>query len=247
VGVSSGGIACLKIATAAPLAAVMEDDREQFAVVEMSDGAMRPWYLRDEDRRRGFVYGVGAVAFAIFGLVVSVLLGSVNGGINTLTRQTERSVEIASHRYGREYHIVSWCPCGRTMPAGALGSYQGHGVPLEDQTCDGCFYNLAYSAGDNPNRASFPKTDYDSAESTHSNLSFIYQMKKHNLTDEVIVNKCGWRKVGTAYYAYGQEEIDVRMCVVEDFINLMAQSGWFFSVETWYQTSKDQVIFVRYI
>ena len=79
----------MKIATAAPLAAVMADDREQFAVVEMSDGAMRPWYLRDEDRRRGFVYGVGAVAFAIFGLVVSVLLGSVNGGINTLTGSIE--------------------------------------------------------------------------------------------------------------------------------------------------------------
>ena len=133
------------------------------------------------------------------------------------------------------------------MPAGALGSYQGHGVPLEDQTCDGCFDKLAYQAGINVNYANFPKTDYDSAESTHSNLSFIYQMKKHNLTDEVIVNKCGWRKVGTAYYAYGQEEIDVRMCVVEDFINLMAQSGWFFTIETWYQTAKDMVIFTRYI
>ena len=72
-------------------------------------------------------------------------------------------------------------------------------------------------------------------------------MKKHNLTDEVIVDKCGWRKEGSAYYAYGQEEIDVRMCVVEEFLNLMAQSGWFFLLETWYQTSKDQVIFVRYI
>ena len=76
-------------ASAAPVAAVTADDREQFAVVELSDGAVRPWYLRDEDRRRGFVYGVGAVAFAIFGLVVSVLLSSVNGGINTLTRYTE--------------------------------------------------------------------------------------------------------------------------------------------------------------
>ena len=32
------------------------------------------------------------------------------------------------------------------------------------------------------------------------------------------------------------------MCVVEDFINLMAQSGWFFTIETWYQTAKDMVI-----
>ena len=65
---------------------------------------------------------MGAVAFAIFGLVVSVLLGSVNGGIEALTRQNARSVELASHRTEREYKMVSWCPCGRTMRAGALGS-----------------------------------------------------------------------------------------------------------------------------
>ena len=32
----------------------------------------------------------------------------------------------------------------------------------------------------------FFQTDYDSAESTHSNLSFIHQMKKAQLDDEVI-------------------------------------------------------------
>ena len=44
-----------------PLADVSAKDREQFATLEMSDGAMRPWFLRDEDKRRSFVY-VGAVA-----------------------------------------------------------------------------------------------------------------------------------------------------------------------------------------
>ena len=53
------------------LADVSAKDREQFAPVEMSDGATRPWFLRDEDRRRSFVYGVGAVAFALLGLVVT--------------------------------------------------------------------------------------------------------------------------------------------------------------------------------
>ena len=218
-------------------------DTELFSPVETSDGAVRSWHVRDEDRHRRIAYGVSAVAFAIFALVVSVLLGSVNGGIEALTRQNARSVELASHRTEREYKMVSWCPCGRTMRAGALGSR----LPLEEQTCDGCFWNLAYAAEDNPNRASFPKTDYDSAESTHSNRSFIYQMKKHNLTDEVIVDKCGWQKEGSAYYAYGQEEIDVRTCVLEEFLNHMAKQGWFVSLETWYATMKDFIVFVKYL
>lgn len=217
-------------------------DTELFSPVETSDGAVRPWHVREEDRHRRIAYGVSAVAFAIFALVVSVLLGSVNGGIEALTRQNARSVELASRRTEREYKMVSWCPCGRTMRAGALGSR----LPLEEQTCDGCFWNFAYAAEDNPNRASFPKTDYDSAESTHSNRSFIYQMKKHNLTDEVIVDKCGWRKEGSAYYAYGQEEIDVRMCVLEEFHNHMAKQGWIMSLESWYATDKDVVVFVKY-
>ena len=48
------------------------------------------------------------------------------------------------------------------------------------------------------------------------------------------------------FEAYGQEEIDVRMCVVEEFINHMATQGWFFTIETWYAMSKDMVIFKKY-
>jgi hypothetical protein len=223
-------------------------DTELFSPVETSDGAVRPWHVRDEERHRRIAYGVSAVAFAIFALVVSVLLGSVNGGIEALTRQNARSVELASHRTEREYKMVSWCPCGRTIQAGALGSIQrfGYNVPLEEQTCDGCFDNFAHAAGSNPARESFPKTDYDSAESTHSNRSFIYQMKKHNLTDDVIVNTCGWHKEGSAYYAYGQEEIDVRMCVIEEFLNHMAKQGWIMWLESWYATVKDVIVFVKY-
>ena len=219
-------------------------DTELFSPVETSDGAVRPWHVREEDRHRRIAYGVSAVAFAIFALVVSVLLGSVNGGIEALTRQNARSVELASHRTEREYKMVSWCPCGRTIQAGALGLLNNKVVPLEEQTCDGCFDNLAWD--NNILRMNFPKTDYDSAESTHSNRSFIYQMKKHNLTDDVIVNTCGWHKEGSAYYAYGQEEIDVRMCVIEEFLNHMAKQGWIMSLESWYATVKDVIVFVKY-
>jgi len=219
-------------------------DTELFSPVETSDGAVRSWHVRDEDRHRRIAYGVSAVAFAIFALVVSVLLGSVNGGIEALTRQNARSVELASHRTEREYKMVSWCPCGRTIQAGALASLHNTLVPLEEQTCDGCFDNFAWD--NTARRMNFPKTDYDSAESTHSNRSFIYQMKKHNLTDEVIVDKCGWHKDGSAYYAYGQEEIDVRMCVVEEFLNHMAKQGWIMDLESWYATVKDVIVFVKY-
>ena len=233
----------------------MADDREQFAPVEMSDGAMRPWYLRDEDRRRRFVYGVGAVAFALFGLVVSVLLSSVNGGIQALVgqnRQASGTTQGIPDTLQR-HHIVSWCPCGRTLPAGTFDTGSSDtSLPLEDQTCDGCFDNLLWSRydrlslDDKRRKKMFAKTDYDPSEANPSVRSFIYQMKKHNLTDEVIVDKCGWRKEGSAYYAYGQEEVDVRMCVIEEFLNHMAKQGWYFMLESWYAQQKDIIILVKH-
>ena len=242
---------CGQISPSAPLVAAMADDREQFAPVEMSDGAMRPWYLRDEDRRRRFVYGVGAVAFALFGLVVSVLLSSVNGGIQALVgqnRQASGTTQGIPDTLQR-HHIVSWCPCGRTLRAGGIYDYNGnppYKLPAEAQTCAGCFDNYAWELPGYGGTAShFPKTDYDPSEANPSVRSFIYQMK-HNLTDEVIVDKCGWRKEGSAYYAYGQEEIDVRMCVIEEFLNHMAKQGWYFMLESWYAQQKDIIILVKH-
>jgi len=225
-----------------------DDDLERFTPVRTSDVvALRPsWHARDEDRRRQYVWATCAAACALFAVVVSALLGRVASGIGALTTATARSAELSSRPVEVEYKIVSWCSCGRTLRAGALGTNQGRGVPLEDSTCNGCFYNYAYAAGKNQVEGTFPKTDYDTAEVTHSERSFIHQMKKHNISDSVIVDKCGWRTEGTAYYAYGQEEIDVRMCVVEEFINHMATQGWFFTIETWYATSKDMVIFKKY-
>ena len=58
-------------------------DTELMSLGELSDGAVRPWYLRDDDRRTRLVYGAGAVVVALFGLIFSFLLGSVDGGIKT--------------------------------------------------------------------------------------------------------------------------------------------------------------------
>ena len=55
-------------------------DTELMSLGELSDGAVRPWYLRDDDRRTRLVYGAGAVVVALFGLIFSFLLGSVDGG-----------------------------------------------------------------------------------------------------------------------------------------------------------------------
>lgn len=229
----------------------MAEDSEQYAPVVMSDGAIRPWYLRDEDRRKSFVYGAGAVAFMIFGLVVSVLLGSVNGGIHALVGQNRQALETSqdiTDTTSWRHYIVSWCPCARTLRAGGVYDYVGSPpfkIPAEAQTCAGCFDNYAWENNYGGTASQFPKTDYDPADPTPNVRSFIYQMKKHNLTDEVIVDRCHWRKEGSAYYAYGQEEIDVRMCVMEEFLNHMGKQGWRFILESWYAQTKDVVIFVK--
>lgn len=232
-------------------------DTELVSLSELSDGAVRPWYLRDDDRRTRVVYGVGAVVVALFGLVFSFLLGSVDGGIRTLVGQNRQALDFTrgvTQTASHQYYIVSWCPCGRTLPAGTFTTVLGSGVsglPLTDQTCDGCFDNLLWSRfdkltlDDKRKKEMFPKTDYDHTDANPSVRSFIYQMKKHNLTDEVIIGKCGWRTEGSAYYAYGQEEIDVRMCVVEEFLNHMAKQGWVFTLETWYAQQKDMIVFIK--
>ena len=227
-------------------------DTELMGLSELSDGAVRPWYLRDDDRRTRLVYGAGAVVVALFGLIFSFLLGSVDGGIRTLVGQNRQALGFTRGVTQTEYHIVSWCPCGRTLPAGTFTlGYTNTLLPLTDETCDGCFDNLLWSRfdklslDDKNKKKAFPKTDYDHTDANPSVRSFIYQMKKHNLTDEVIVGKCGWRTEGSAYYAYGQEEIDVRMCVIEEFLNHMAKQGWLFGLETWYSQQKDMIVFIK--
>ena len=230
-------------------------DTELVSLSELSDGAVRPWYLRDDDRRRRFVYGAGALVVALFGFVFSFLLASVDGGIRTIVGQNREYADYRREITQTErdqYYIVSWCPCGRTLPAGTFTTGStGISLPLKDQTCDGCFDNLLWSRydklslDDKRKKEMFPKTDYDHTDANPSVRSFIYQMKKHNLTDQVIVEKCGWRTEGSAYYAYGQEEIDVRMCVIEEFLNHMAKQGWDFMLESWYARTKDIIIFIK--
>ena len=226
-------------------------DTELVSLGELSDGAVRPRYLRDEDRRRRLVYGAGAVVVALFGLIFSFLLGSVDGGIRTLVGQNRQALDFTrgiAQTESYQHHIVSWCPCGRTLRAGGIYDYNGnppYKIPAEAQTCDGCFNNYAWVAPYGGTATHFPKTDYDPTEANPSVRSFIYQMKKHNLTDEVIVGKCGWRTEGSAYYAYGQEEIDVRMCVIEELLDHMAKRGWVFMLESWYAQTKDVIIFVK--
>ena len=113
-------------------------DTELMSLSELSDGAVRPWYLRDDDRRTRIVYGAGAVVVALFGLIFSFLLGSVDGGIRTLVGQNRQALGFTRGVTQTEYHIVSWCPCGRTLPAGTftLGSTYTL-LPLTDETCDG--------------------------------------------------------------------------------------------------------------
>ena len=53
------------------------------------------------------------------------------------------------------------------------------------------------------------------------------------VTDEVIVSKCGWTKMGTKYYAYQLEEVNIRMCVIEAFINHMGRHDWIINLENW--------------
>ena len=228
-----------------------DEELERFAVVVPSDGRVRSWRSwahRDDWEGQRVVGWALALAIGAFALVVSVLLGRVDGGVRALARLGERHVEMANRVSTHEYKIVSWCPCGRTLPAGALypGQFSSSGVPLVDEACDGCFDTFAYATGHSSVRSGFPKTDYDSAQNEPSVHSFVYQMKKHNVSDDVIVTKCGWRKQGTAYYAYGQEELSVRMCVIEEFLNHMASQGWYFSIETWYATAKDMIVFQKY-
>jgi len=225
-----------------------EQELDRFVPLETSDGLSRPWYTRDEDRRRRWVQVSALSALAVFTLVVSVLLGRVDGGIRSLVGINERATEETRRvRAAGRHKIVAWCPCGRTLAANTFASR----VPVEDEVCSGCFDNWGYDTSRNSLRATFPKTDYDPNEESSSHgaapvHSFVYQMKKHNITDKVIVDECGWRREGTAYYAFGQERYNTRVCVIEAFINHMATQGWYFSIETWYAKQEDMVIFYRH-
>lgn len=160
-----------------------EQELDRFVPLETSDGLSRPWYTRDEDRRRRWVQVSALSALAAFTLVVSVLLGRVDGGIRSLVGINERATEETRRVRAAGLHkIVAWCPCGRTLAANTFAS----GVPVEDEVCSGCFDNWGYDTSRNSLRATFPKTDYDPNEESSSHgaapvHSFVYQMKKHNI------------------------------------------------------------------
>jgi len=208
---------------------------------EMSDGVLvRGWGYRDDRLKRlyvilGCVLGVlGCVFVVSSSLSTSFLLGNVNSGIQTLVTQNneakadfEKQTSVLEDDVG-EFKIVSWCPCGRTLSANAISS----GVPKEDELCLGCYFD----GFDGSVQSTWPKTDYDPNDGA-SVRSFVYQMNQYNLTDETIVTKCGWHKEGTAYYAYEQEQIDVRMCVIQELLNYMALQKWFpYGRQYYYET-----------
>ena len=227
------------------MSAANDEDR-QFAPVDMefSDGGVR-------NRGHSFFGGtqvqivVGCVV-AIYLLAVAILLGRVNNGIQRIaesnTRAERRIADIVQPKdKDIEFKIVSWCPCGRTLPAETLQSDYDNTValPTESATCSGCFDKWAPDV-----RNTWPKTDYNPTEGP-SVRSFTYQMLQHGLTEETIVTKCGWHKEGSAYYAYEQEEINVRMCVIEEFLDHMVEQGWTIWSSTWLYQSKDHLAFLR--
>ena len=227
---------------------VGESEIERLSPVEteMSDGVLvRGWGYRDDRLKRlymilGCVLGVlGCVFVVSSSLSTSFILGSVNSGIQTLVTQNneakadfEKQTSVLEDDV-EEFKIVSWCPCGRTLPANTIQ----YGMPKEDETCFGCYSNfdtLQVPFGTNVQQT-WPKTDYDPNEGANIH-SFVYQMNQYNLTDETIVTKCGWHKEGTAYYAYEQEQVDVRMCVLQELYNNMAVQKWFpYNPNTYYR------------
>lgn len=222
-------------------------EAQQFTPVDMefSDGSVRNPRFRVSGTH---IYAVIGCVVAVYSLAVAILLGKVSNGIHRLVESNARAerriaglVQVEDEDV--EFKIVSWCPCGRTLPAETLPSdadYETVALPIVDATCFGCFDKWSSGVSN-----TFSKTDYDPAEGP-SVRSFTYQMIQHGLTDETIVSKCGWHKEGNAYFAYEQEEIDVRMCVIEEFLNHhMIGQGWTIWSSTWLYQTKDHLAFVR--
>ena len=235
---------------------VAESEMERFSPVETetSDGiVVRGWGFRDERLKRLYVIlacvlGFMGCVFVGSTLSTNVLLRSVSSGVQTLvTQNNEAKADFQEQKSlleddVGEFKIVTWCPCGRTLQANAIS----YGVPKMDETCLGCYFDDL----DGGLQSTWPKTDYDPNEGANVH-SFVYQMKQYNLTDDSIVTKCGWHKEGTAYYAYEQEQVDVRMCVLQELFNYMAEQKWFpYFPTTYYETpgfiafgrSKAQVV-----
>ena len=216
-----------------------EQEDVHFGPFELSDGTTRrrvhySWY-----ERRSTWITLLCMAIFTFTLLLaqSSLLSSTNHGIHGLLGVYQRAEgrAIDGEKLIPVYKIVSWCDCGLTLKAGGYSS----GLPLEAKTCDGCF--SPYDAL----TAQFPKSDYDSTENVPSINSFIFQMHKEGVTDEVIVSKCGWTKMGTKYYAYQLEEVNIRMCVIEAFINHMGRHDWVINLENWaVDGSANQLTFI---
>ena len=207
--------------------------------MEYSDGTVRNWGFQ---LTRTHIYFVISCVVAVYSLIVSVLLGKVSNGIQSLVDANKRFEQTINGAVppNYEFKIVGWCPCGRTLPAQTLyDSDADITLPVVDETCYGCFDK--WSSGV---QNTWPKTDYDPADGV-SVRSFIYQMIEHGMTDETIVSKCGWHKEGTAYYAYEQEEIDVRLCVIQEFLAHMASQQWNIWSSTWLYQTKDHLAFIR--
>ena len=211
-----------------------ESETQRFSPVEteMSEGVYRGWSFRNDRTKR--LYVILGCVFAVLCLSTTILFGRVISIQTLVTINNEAKANIEEQISAvkddvGEFKIVRWCPCGRILPANAISC----GVPKEDEMCFGCYSNYDETGL----QTNWPKTDYDPADNGVSVRSFIYQMTQHNLTDETFVTKCGWHKEGTAYYAYEQEEVDVRMCVIEELLNDMAEEKWFpYGQQTYYET-----------
>ena len=89
--------------------------------MEHSDGAVRNWDFHLTRTHIYFPYVIDFVV-AVYSLVVGILLGKVSTGIQSLVdanKRFEQTIDGAVP-YNYEFKIVTWCPCGRTLPAQTL-------------------------------------------------------------------------------------------------------------------------------
>ena len=120
-------------------------DTELMSLGELSDGAVRPWYLRDDDRRTRLVYGAGAVVVALFGprqpiaKVRSILHRSLlrplrppqercrrirerNRRETTPHRRARRTHQRSGRAKGGRRECLTVCPYASTTDPGLLGN-----------------------------------------------------------------------------------------------------------------------------
>ena len=219
-------------------------DREQFAPVEMSDGAMRPWFLRDEDRRRSLVYGVGAVAFALLGLVVTT--GS-RTEYKVVAYKPSLYEHVGSHQVKAHYDIY---PDTHDIHQADHPS-EDPADPEEELPEEVVYkYNGKYVSSANEIRIR--------ALYSPSGSSFIDVVKREGVDDATIFETCLYPTVTAEFRTYYGHDLTIEPdttskdlgkpvnqveahqfgCVWEKLLNKLAESNWKFVTSETIMTEK---------